>query len=281
MNKDSLLFHSLVFYGNNLQHRGNWRILNQLRRWTNADINEEIEVERRGRRWVLNPSDFVHQDVFWSGYKDYWDLWHLERLLPVDAVILDVGSNFGYYAIELALALGPEARAIAFEPFPTNFDRLKQNIQLNDLGNQITPLSIALSNENRVSTMSLRSGKNNTGSAQVGIEGVDVELAALDDIWPSLKLGRLDMMKIDVEGHEVNVLNGGRSIIEEHRPCLLVELDPPRLEESGSSSTELIDLLNSLNYKLYESKRRGLVALTSKVDNNMRNILCIHNSRVI
>ena len=125
MNSRSLLSRSLVFHGNRPPHLGNERVLHALRRLTGADVNENLDIERRGRRWVLNPSDFVQGDVFRTGYKDYWDVWHLERLLPANAAIADVGANFGYYAIELCLALGPLARAVAFEPFPASFARLE------------------------------------------------------------------------------------------------------------------------------------------------------------
>jgi FkbM family methyltransferase len=263
MNSQSFLFKCLAFYGNHLQHRGNERVLDWLRRVTHADVDEELEVERRGRRWILNPSDFVRADVFWSGYKDRWDVWHLERLLPRDAVLVDVGANFGYYTVELTTALGPGARAIAFEPFPQNCERLERHVRMNDLTKRVRVLPFALSDASGSLTMHLRQG-GNTGSAQLGGgEGLTIRAARLDELWPELGYERLDFIKIDVEGHEIRVLRGAQRMISEHKPMMLIEIDPPRLKEGGASSTELVEMLRDLRYDLFRSRRRELVSVDS------------------
>jgi hypothetical protein len=80
-----------------MHHRGQWRIHAKLRQLLDANIDCDMEVERAGLRWVLNPSDYMQRNLFWLGENDRWDTFHIKRLLPAGAVVCDVGANFGYY----------------------------------------------------------------------------------------------------------------------------------------------------------------------------------------
>ena len=92
-----------MFYGTRLpNHPRKWWIHGRLRQWLGVVVDRDIEVVRDGLRWSLNPADFGHNSLFWLGVKDPWDLHHLCRLVHPDDVILDVGANFGYYAVTLA-----------------------------------------------------------------------------------------------------------------------------------------------------------------------------------
>jgi hypothetical protein len=124
--------------------------------------------------------------------------------------------------------------------------------------------------------MAVRPGGSNTGSAQVGAGGTAVETVRLDDLWPSLGYERLDFMKMDVEGHEVRALEGAREVIRRHRPLLLVEIDPPRLQECGSSPDALIQLLRALGYRLLQGKRRALEPFVEASSRALVNVFCIH-----
>ena len=214
--------------------------------------------------------------MFWTGYKDYWDVWHLERLLPSNAVIADVGANFGYYAIELCMALGPRARAVAFEPFPANFARLEHHLRLNGLEERVRPLRLGLSDAPGKAVMAVREGRSNSGSAQVGAEGTAIETVRLDDVWPTVGYERLDLIKMDVEGHEARALEGARDVVRQYRPLLLVEIDPPRLQEGGSSADALIEMLRSLGYRLFQAQRRALVPVGEDGPRTLVNVFCIH-----
>jgi FkbM family methyltransferase len=281
MHANSVVFKSLVWYGNNVRHRGSYRILNRLRRMTRADIDAEMVVERRGTRWALNPADFVHQDVFWHGTKDLWDVWHLKRLLPREALIVDIGSNFGYYAIQLARTLGRASRAIAFEPMPRNYERLSYNISLNGMADQVTALQVGLSDAPGVARMAARSG--NSGSAQIGAaagDHVDVRLEALDALWPTLAgTCPADFIKIDVEGHEPKALAGARGVLEIHQPIVLLEVDPPRLAEAGSSPAALAAFFSALGYRHFVCNRSRLEPVALERAPELVNVLCLHRDR--
>lgn len=281
MHANSLVFKSLAWYGNNVRHRGSYRVLNRLRRITQADIDTELVVRRRGTRWALNPADFVHQDVFWHGTKDFWDVWHLKRLLAADSLVVDIGSNFGYYAIHLARTLGNESRALAFEPMPHIYARLSRNIALNNLAEQVTALQVGLSDAAGEAKMAARQG--NSGSAQIGADAADlttVRIETLDGLWPGLAGARAaDFIKIDVEGHEPRVLAGARGVLEQHQPIVLLEVDPPRLEEAGSSPAALAAFFGALGYRHFVSNRSRLDKVALDRAPELVNVLCLHRER--
>lgn len=218
---------------------------------------------RGGLRWILNPADCVHADIFWEGAKDRWDLYHVRRLLGPASVIYDVGANIGYYSLFLTHALGPKSRALAFEPFPSNYERLCQHVTMNSLQNQITPFCLGFSDQPREALMSMRA--NNSGSANLNASGSadcrQVNLTTLDSFWQETQTKHIDFIKIDVEGHEAPLLRGGADVLQREQPLVLIELDAPRLTEGGSSVEEVVGILEGYGYQLFRARRSRLVPL--------------------
>src|SRR5262245_33333120 len=231
-----------------------------LRRLLKADVDAEFQVTRGGLRWQLNPSDFVQADLFWFGHKDYWETHHLRKLLPKGIVLFDIGANIGYYAITLAAALGNECRVYAFEPFPPTYELLLTNISLNGLTENISAHRLALSDRERVAHMRIRVGSN-SGSARLDTAGERMTTTTLDIFCSMHRLDRLDFVKIDAEGHEEFILTGGAQTIRQHRPLILLELDPPLLNAAGSSVERVVALLQSLGYSLHTVRRDVLAPM--------------------
>jgi FkbM family methyltransferase len=231
-----------------------------LRRMLKADVDADFQVTRGGLRWQLNPSDFVQADLFWYGHKDYWETYHLRKLLQRGSVLFDIGANIGYYAITLAATLGNESRVHAFEPFPPSYERLLTNIALNNLTETVGAHRMALSDRERVAYMRIRVG-NNSGSARLDADGESIPTSTLDIFCSMHHIHRLDFVKIDAEGHEEFVLTGGAQTIRRYRPLILLELDPPLLNDSGSSVERVVSLLRSHGYSLHTARRNVLVPM--------------------
>src|ERR1700751_5703925 len=133
MHPNSLTWKMLEFYGTRLPHRGKWKIHAFLRSLLHLDHDGDLEVQRQGLLWTLNPADFAQTHLYWTNEYEPWDLFHLSKWVHPGSVILDVGANFGYYSLKLASALMGEGRVFAFEPSSASFSRLEQNIRLNHL----------------------------------------------------------------------------------------------------------------------------------------------------
>jgi FkbM family methyltransferase len=256
----SALFRLLEFYGTRVHHRGQWRVHTMLRRMFKPDVDADFQVTRGGLRWQLNPSDFVQADLFWFGHKDYWETHHLRNLLQRGSVLFDVGANIGYYAVTLSAALGRECRVHAFEPFPSSYERLMTNITLNNLTETISAHRLALSDRERVTHMRIRVGSN-SGSARLDTTGERIPTTTLDSFCSTHRIDRVDFVKIDAEGHEEFVLVGGAQTIRQHRPLILLELDPPVLSDAGSSVERVVSLLRSHGYSLRTARREVLVPM--------------------
>jgi FkbM family methyltransferase len=279
MKKQSLLFRLLLFYGSEVPyHPGKGRLLQWLLRWCNLRVDEDFDVVRAGYRWRLNPADFVQADVFWLGRKDYYDVYHLQRLLQPGHVFLDIGANFGYYSVMLASRLNKQGVIHAFEPNPPTLARLRHHVAINGLEDVIRVHAVALSDQAGTAALAMREG--NTGSAHIvssAAASAPVRLTTLDAFCDEQRLARLDAVKIDVEGFEERVLLGGQQSLRRWRPMLLLELEPARLAEKQTSAERVARLLEELGYALFVSRRRALEPLRQLPEGQgaQLNVFCL------
>lgn len=144
--------------------------------------------------------------------------------------MLDIGANAGFHALTAGLFF---RRVIAFEPTPATAARLERNIMLSAL-RHIDVKRCALSNRAGEATFSVDPGHCGTnrlgaapGAAPSGREAgsITVPLRTLDSM--ANDIGRVDFIKMDVEGHECEVLEGAVKTIEQDRPQLFVEFNEP------------------------------------------------------
>ncbi|MGH7045882.1 MAG: FkbM family methyltransferase [Stellaceae bacterium] len=155
--------------------------------------------------------------------------------LGKDSVILDVGANIGLSTIAMAIA-APQATIISLEPSPKNFEFLCRNVR--QFGTRIKTRQVAASNES--GTLNLHLSRVGAWSHVVGaghLEGhlpvVQVEAVRLDDLMGET---RPAMIKIDVEGHEPEVISGAKRVIESTRPTVCMEFNSWTLNAYGGHS---------------------------------------------
>ena len=248
----------MQWYGLNAHHPGQWRVHAVLRQVLKVKVDADLPAERQGLRWILNPSDFPQEDLFWLGESDRWDLLHARRFLRPGAVIFDVGANFGYYALMLAASLRGECEVHAFEPSASTHARLVKHVALNGM-TCVHPHRLALSDVPGTASMNSRQG--NSGASFLEMGGGEVAVTTLDEFVEGRGLRRLDFMKIDVEGFEERVLRGGERTLRRLRPIVLLEVQPTTFERTGSSVQRVVDLLTGAGYQLWRAQKRRLVPL--------------------
>jgi FkbM family methyltransferase len=173
-------------------------------------------------------------------------------------VMIDVGANDGLFTIFAARRVGKKGHVFAFEPSAREFARLQANIRLNRLRN-VKAIPKAVSDVTGASQLKIseygHEGQNTLGDfvhavKQAGIQVVEV--CRLDEFLQTENLTRLDVMKIDVEGAEYKVLQGGEGIIRRFRPIILLELLDKALQHQGDSAAQVLKFLLSLDYKIYD-----------------------------
>jgi FkbM family methyltransferase len=277
----SLIERALLFYGTRLpNHPRKWWLLDRVRRSLGVNIDRDIEVAREGLQWSLNPADYEHAGLFWSGAKDKWDLYHLRSLLGPGCVFFDIGSNFGYYSLTLAAALKRQCRVHAFEPNPKTYARLLGHIERNGMGNVVSAHQVALSDTEGTATLIERS--DNSGASRLGNDaaGVSVDVTTLDAFCTAHATERLDGLKIDVEGYEARVLTGGRATLSRFKPIIVIEFWTTGLARAGSSVDDVAGVLDGLGYKLFKPFRERLLPITDPPrSEDPQNVFCVHPER--
>jgi len=154
----------------------------------------------------------------------------LSSFVKEGSVFYDVGANVGFFSLLAARLAGPEGKVISFEPLPDNLVRLRENIERNEFHNvQILPLALGGANEERIFQVSERPtwGKlKGVGSESPDkyMSDIKVLVRRLDDLLSESTIQPPDFVKIDVEGAEVEVVEGARETLLRHGPMLMIEL---------------------------------------------------------
>lgn len=205
-----------------------------------------FKIKRIVRKWFgVRRLDYEPQDIFiltdtlreWetrarSVKKEPKTVAWIEQHGGVNAVLYDIGANVGAYSL-IAASLG--ARVVAFEPAPQNIYRLHENILLNKLDEKIVvvPLVLALGSGVAKSFIKDRGfGSSHSFSLNEQSENGQTFLAmGLDTCVKTFSLPMPTMMKIDVDGAEMEILNGAQSIFNSLKlKHLLIEIDDSNLE---------------------------------------------------
>jgi FkbM family methyltransferase len=281
MQPTSLIWKMLEFYGTQVNHRGKWRIHPILRSALGADSDCDLEVTRQGLRWCLNPSDFVQSHLYWTAEYESWDVLQISRWIQPGAVAFDVGANFGYYSITLASRMRGQGRVFAFEPCRTTYQRLRTNITLNHLESTISTIPCGLSNSPGVAYLEqVEDGNSGATAVSAQATGEAIELDTVDHFCDVNEIDHIDIMKIDVEGSELRVLEGAKAMLSRHQPRIMIEINSSALVAAGASVEQLEDLLRGLGYQLFATQRDRL--LPFNLDRRkpiLRNIFCTPSSR--
>lgn len=197
-------------------------------------------------------------------------------------VVVEVGANIGTHTVPIARRLGPRGRLVAFEAQPVVAELLEANLALNDIGWVEVLLAAAGSAAGAIPmpVVDYRQVRNAGGVTLVGArsDGV-VEMRRVDDLdlTPAL-------IKIDVEGMELDVLRGAASTIAAGRPLIYVENNPTPAEDSIA----VIEWLRERGYDLYWDVRslhdpdnfRGQTQ-PFFIDGYSSNILAVPNGRAV
>jgi FkbM family methyltransferase len=146
--------------------------------------------------------------------------------------VLDIGANFGVFTKLFSQLVGPNGSVIAFEPVPQTFRTLAAGVERFHLRN-VQAINKAVSDQVGRALMEVPQYAKTEGdnlyeahivSAKNSEDIFSVNTVTID----SLQLPRVDFIKIDVEGHELEVLCGSRETLEKYHPILMVEVTSPR-----------------------------------------------------
>jgi FkbM family methyltransferase len=198
-------------------------------------------------------TDLIQREIFLHGVYEPETTSELRELVKPGCTVIDVGANIGYYTLVLAKAVGDTGTVHAFEPVPRLRETLNSNIEANHFRNvTVEPLACWSScGETEIyEAPSGNSGKSSLFHQNAkGARSHKVQVTTIDTYAATKALTKVDLIKIDVEGAELDVLEGCWETIAKWRPVLIVEVVPHFLEERGSSLKEFLELLDSRGYE--------------------------------
>jgi len=237
-----------------------------------------------GARWLMR-DDHVSQSIRESGFENK-ECAFVERVLQRGMAVLDIGAHHGFYTLLASGRVGPEGRVICFEPSPRERDALVRHLKLNDCKNVLVQ-DVALGNEEKETLLYLAEDKctgcNSLRPPMVmgGTSPVRINVTRLDDWLQKQKIDRLDFIKLDVEGGELEVLRGAQQLLERRpRPVILAEVQDIRTEPWGHRAKEIIEHLTQRGFKWYEiAKDNSLCALDTNASNFDGNFVACPEER--
>lgn len=232
--------------------RGRYRILNTL--LPNGGMQPAAIY---GARMQLDLADYVQRNIYMGSFEVEETQW-VKNLLRRGMTFVDVGANIGYYSALGAHLVGPTGRVIAFEPNPSAFESLRFWIEVNSVSHAEC-FQTAMTNEPGKLTLyvpppSEHHNNANLISGSEGATSVIIPAQTLDSTLDRLAVDKVDLMKIDVEGYELRVVQGAeRSIRAGRIRAILAEFHPVTLGRAGTSPEALMGWLLERGFEPRES----------------------------
>lgn len=176
--------------------------------------------------------------------------------------IYDVGANWGITTLFFASRVGPRGMVYAFEPVPNLFEKVNDNVRLNNMENVIAfPYALGDydgSNElvffpeaTGISTMDPQFIKRNLEKYR-GVT-CQVVVRKLDSLVQELSLKPPDLIKIDVEGFELGVLRGAKDVLFSHLPVLILEVHGATPQIMAENKSKVFDFLTPMGYRIFDA----------------------------
>lgn len=175
-----------------------------------------------------------------------------ERVVKEGNTVIDLGANVGYYTLLASKIVGKRGRVYAFEPDPKSYKLLVKNIDFNNYSN-IIPVPKAVTD--RVGSTKLFLSPEPGADTLYADEGqqrfIEVETETLDHFFQD-KGETVNVVKMDIEGGEMDALSGMDSLIRQNQNLnMFVEFFPRNIERAGYSPGQLLDKLWSYKFKVF------------------------------
>lgn len=241
-------------------------------------------INRNNINYNINLREGIDLSIF-LGIQNENSISNINKITNINdkKIIIDIGANIGSVSLPLA-KIFRNSRIISIEPTIYAFSRLRKNVSLNpNLKKRINLLNICISNkkmeikEVHSSWNFLNNGKKH--KVHLGtLKKTSLKMKKLDQICSKFK--NVNLIKIDVDGHELDVLKSGKKTIMKHKPFIYFEFAPYLYREFGYSSEILIKFVkNDLNYIFYDEKLTKVSNISDfvkKLHNRSQNFFLLH-----
>lgn len=182
--------------------------------------------------------------------------------------ILDIGASIGWYTCKIAKDVGENGRIIAVEPNPVNYYYLEKNITLNNLNN-VTLLNIGVWNTRKELNL-LSKGYGSSLIFHKDLKNrkelVKIKVDTIDKIVSELKIDKLDLIKMDIEGAEIEALIGARNILQDFNMLRLVIAAYHKNDKGIENYKILVPYLERMGFQIFKEYLPYIVGLKKKLN---------------
>ncbi len=239
----------------------------------------------RGQQLEVQLGEHMGSHLFWYGAYSRDVLAVLDRIVPTGGVAVDVGGNIGEISLAMASRVGPEGKVYAFEPSGLMAERLRANVRRNT-GFNVEVVPHALGATAGRGTLYDAGGAFADGTRHEGVLTLyptqerqhavgETSVTTLDAFLAQRGISRLDVLKVDVEGAELFVLQGARETLLRFRPYVVIEVQEETSRAAGYNEQDLLRFLGELGYTFETIGRHGrLRSLTVATLGAFQNVLC-------
>ena len=206
-----------------------------------------------GYKFWLNNSGYIDKEIIKEGVFEPKTTNAIKHLIRPGDVVLDVGANIGYYTVMLSKIVGPTGKIFAFEPTKHFGDVLKQNIHANNLEN-IEIVNVGLSNKTQKLSIDIGPSSatlHSPAEFDLIIGNEDISLITLNDFIRLRKLEKIDLIKIDIDGHEPLFFEGGGGGLEKYSPVVIFEVSHLHYLQAGFTAWDFYDSVCAKGYRFF------------------------------
>jgi FkbM family methyltransferase len=216
-------------------------------------------------------------DFWWSqivpyfdsnrGFFDYWgedvgDLRFLWKALDPGMVFMDLGAYQGIYSVIAGKKLHGTGSIFAFEPSPREFHRLRLHLRWNRLSTARVEMLALGAEKSQTTFFQVKSGDTTRNGLRAPdsrdtVTEIPVNITGLDEYIREQNIQRVDVIKLDVEGGEIDVLRGAAKVFREQRPTLICEVLDATTRAWGYDASEIIRAVQSYDYDWFDFNSDG------------------------
>ena len=191
----------------------------------------------RGKKWTVGSA--THG--CWLGSYEYQKQRALQHELKIGDVVYDIGANVGFYSLLASVIVGETGHVYSFEPFPENLRELRRHLEMNHIKN-CTVIDAAVSSTNGEANFDPSDDRCIGRLAAAG--RLRVRTVTLDELALRKLIRPPNLMKIDIEGAELECLRGAAEVIHVSRPIIFLATHGPEIHSACA------ELLAKWNYRL-------------------------------
>ena len=216
------------------------------------------EFEIQGLKWKLCLDRYIDRTIAVEKTFEPETTELVKSIVKPGMRVLDIGANIGYFTNIISKQVGKSGAVFAFEPVSGYRSQVEWHVKTNHFSDIVKIYPFGLSDK----SCKLKIGMDNISASLHWTPKTppsnyeEIELQRLDDIVEKESIGKIDFIKIDIDGHEPFFVDGAVEFFKKNSPIILVEFANLNLFVAGSDAISLKEKLEKLGYVLYSEKTK-------------------------